>query len=149
VWATDDTLSGDLEGIDIVRVPRLLSRVVPPTASRVRDAVQGPRRYVTDGRVRTRVAQRLLLPDRDLLWALPAARRGATLVDGFDAVLTTAPPFSTHLVGYWLSLRHNVPWVAEYRDNWSMNPLYRRGLFGQFANRTLPRRDSSPAPMRS
>lgn len=139
-WATDDTLSDDLEGVDIVRVPRLLSRVAPPTTGQRRDAVRGPRQPVTGGRVRTNLAQRLLLPDRDILWALPAARRGARLANRFDAVLTTAPPFSTHLVGYWLSLRHHMPWVAEYRDNWSMNPLYRRGSLGQLANRTTEAR---------
>lgn len=139
-WATDDTLSDDLEGVDIVRVPRLLSRVAPPTTGQRRDGVRTPRQPVTGGRVRTNLARRLLLPDRDILWALPAARRAATLADQFDAVLTTAPPFSTHLVGYWLSLRHHMPWVAEYRDNWSMNPLYRRGSLGQLANQTTEAR---------
>lgn len=139
-WATDDTLLHDLKGVDIVRVPRLLSRVAPPTTGHRRDAIRDPHQPAPSGRLRTKWAQRLLLPDRDILWALPAARRGATLVDGFDAVLTTGPPFSTHLVGYWLSLRHHVPWVAEYRDNWSMNPLYRRGFLGQLANRTTEAR---------
>jgi glycosyltransferase involved in cell wall biosynthesis len=139
-WATDDTLLNDLDGVEIVRVPRLLSRVVPPTTGNSREATSGRRHPVAGGRVRTNVAQRLLLPDRDILWALPAARRAARLAGPFDAVLTTAPPFSTHLVGYWLSLRHHLPWVAEYRDNWSMNPFYRRGTVLQRLNRATERR---------
>jgi glycosyltransferase involved in cell wall biosynthesis len=72
-------------------------------------------------------AARLLIPDRDVLWALSAARAVRRLAPRFDVVLTTAPPFSTHLIGGWLALtRARTPWVAEYRDNWTMNPLYRR-----------------------
>lgn len=139
-WATDDTLSDDLEGVDVVRVPRLLSRVAPPTTGLRRDATQTPRQPATGGGFRTALARRLLLPDRDVLWALPATRRASGLADRFDAVLTTAPPFSTHLVGYWLSLRHGLPWTAEYRDNWSMNPLYRRGRLVQLLNRAVEAR---------
>ena len=107
-WATDDTLLADLDGIDVIRVPRLLSRVAPPatgnrgTGTRAHDAGTGTR-------ARTGLARRLLLPDRDVLWAIPAARAAARLADRFDAVMTTAPPFSTHLVGYWLSRRHGLP----------------------------------------
>jgi glycosyltransferase involved in cell wall biosynthesis len=139
-WATDDTLLADLEGVDVVRVPRLLSRVAPPTRINRGDTLATPNRSSPRERRRTGPARRLLLPDRDILWAIPAARRGASLADQFDAVMTTAPPFSTHLVGYWLSERHHLPWVAEYRDNWSMNPLYRRGSVGQWINRATETR---------
>lgn len=140
-WATDDTLSEDLQGIHVIRVPRLLSRLAPPTSSQPVGAVRATSLpAMGSSRRRTSIAARLLLPDRDILWALPGARSGAGLVAQFDAVMTTAPPFSTHLVGYWLSLRHRVPWVAEYRDNWSTNPLYQRGFIGQVANRAAETR---------
>jgi glycosyltransferase involved in cell wall biosynthesis len=140
-WATDDALLVDLDGIEVVRVPRLFSRVVPPTTGHGREATSGRREPTTAGRrVRTNIAELMLLPDRDILWALPAARRGARLASRFDAVLTTAPPFSTHLVGFWLSLRDHLPWVADYRDNWSMNPFYRRGTVPQHLNCATERR---------
>jgi len=46
------------------------------------------------------------------------------IIDGFDALLTSAPPFSTHLVGLWAAHHHAAPWVADYRDNWTTSPLY-------------------------
>jgi glycosyltransferase involved in cell wall biosynthesis len=41
---------------------------------------------------------------------------------GFDAVLTTSPPESAHLVGRALA-RRGVPWVADVRDGWTFEPL--------------------------
>lgn len=139
-WATDETLSVDLEGVEIIRVPRLLSRAMPPTTERRRNVSDPTGPVEVQSRRRTGLARRLLVPDRDILWALPATRRASGLTGRFDAVLTTAPPFSTHLVGYWLSLRHGLPWTAEYRDNWSMNPLYRRGRVGNLLDRTIEAR---------
>jgi glycosyltransferase involved in cell wall biosynthesis len=140
-WATDRTLADELGSLEVVRVPRLLAGMAPPTQGGQPGvdgaAPAGPSRHVPRSRARSRVAHKLLLPDRDILWAIPAARSAGRMAGRFDAVLTTAPPFSTHLAGWWLARRHGLPWVAEYRDNWSMNPLYRRGFPAQPVNRWL------------
>jgi len=34
-------------------------------------------------------------------------------------VITTGPPFASHLVGYYLKKRHGLPWIADYRDPWT------------------------------
>lgn len=39
----------------------------------------------------------------------------------FDAVITTSPVESGHVVGLALSHRH-VPWIADLRDGWSFEP---------------------------
>jgi glycosyltransferase involved in cell wall biosynthesis len=57
-------------------------------------------------------------------WA-PFARREALRahrLTPFDAVLTTSPPESTHLIGRALQ-RRGVPWVADVRDAWTFEPL--------------------------
>lgn len=41
-----------------------------------------------------------------------------------DAVLTTSPPHLLQSVGVWLKQRTNLPWVADFRDGWSGNPLF-------------------------
>jgi glycosyltransferase involved in cell wall biosynthesis len=146
-WALDTSLEADVAGVEVVRVPRMLSGATPPTAT---VAVAGDGSGRTGGerpvvrrkmpKWRRQLATHLLVPDYSVLWAIPAARRASSMVRNFDAVLTTAPPFSTHLVGYWLSKRHGIPWVAEYRDNWTMNPLYRRGRVPQWINERLEQR---------
>jgi glycosyltransferase involved in cell wall biosynthesis len=50
-----------------------------------------------------------------LPFALPSARR---LAAGAEAVITTSPPHSAHLVGLDLHGR-GVPWVADFRDGWT------------------------------
>jgi glycosyltransferase involved in cell wall biosynthesis len=140
----DDQLAAEIDGVPVVRVPRFLSRVAPPNSSADHATKRHPAGSGVPGPMargtRARAADKLLWPDPGILWALPAARRAAALADQFDAVLTTAPPFSTHLVGDRLARRQGVPWVAEYRDNWTVNPLYRRIAPGQWVNRRLERR---------
>ena len=66
----------------------------------------------------------VFLPDARVGWVPFAARAARRLVRAgrVDAVLTSGPPHSTHLVG--LALRRTlaargVPWVADFRDPWT------------------------------
>ncbi|MDZ4673939.1 MAG: glycosyltransferase [Gemmatimonadota bacterium] len=72
------------------------------------------------GRVRRWVLSLGLLPD-DSQGFIPAAVLAALdhhRGDRFDLLMTTAPPFSDHLIGVLLSRLLGVPWVAEFRDPW-------------------------------
>ena len=63
----------------------------------------------------------LIIPDVRKIWN-PSALRHATRFlrkNPVDLVITTGPPHSTHLVGLKLKQRHNVKWVADWRDPWS------------------------------
>lgn len=40
----------------------------------------------------------------------------------FDAVYTTSGPYSTHLIGFYLQKKYQLPWIADYRDQWTGNP---------------------------
>ena len=72
----------------------------------------------------------VFLPDARVGWVPHAARRAGQLLasDGdaagskdrkIDAVMTTGPPHSTHLVGLYLKKRHGLPWLADLRDPWT------------------------------
>ena len=41
----------------------------------------------------------------------------------FDAVLSTSPPHSLALLGLDLKLDLGIPWIADFRDEWSRNRL--------------------------
>lgn len=132
-WSPDPTLLAELpDGLPVHRVARLLAGVVDPASGAEGAAGEGRPRW---GR---RMADAVILPDPGLLWALPALRAARRLAHRFDAVLTSAPPFSTHLVG--LALVGHVAWVADYRDNWTTNPEFRRGPVPHAFNRLLERR---------
>jgi glycosyltransferase involved in cell wall biosynthesis len=63
----------------------------------------------------------LWLPDDEQRFIWPAYRAARALLrrERIDMVYTTAPPFSTHLVGLLLRRRVRVRWVAEFRDPWT------------------------------
>ena len=70
------------------------------------------------------VLTRLLVPDATVVswvpWAAAAARR-LVRERGIDCVLTTSPHESTHAVG--LALPRETPWIADFRDGWTFEPL--------------------------
>lgn len=49
--------------------------------------------------------------------------RRIILTEKPDIILSTSPPSTTHLAGYLLSKSSNIPWVADLRDEWTLNPL--------------------------
>ena len=80
--------------------------------------------------VRQRIARwiraNIFLPDARVGWVPFATRRGDELLrqGGFDAILTTGPPHSAHLVGLLLAGRHELPWIADFRDPWTEIDYY-------------------------
>ncbi len=69
----------------------------------------------------------LLLPDKHVRWtarALPAAL-GILRRKEADAIYTTSPPASAHMLGLLLKRLTGTPWVMDLRDTWALEPLSR------------------------
>ncbi len=67
------------------------------------------------------LAAGLLFPDRHVLW-LPTALPGALVAarrHQARAVMVTAPPFSTFLLGLAVARLAGLPLVLDFRDDWS------------------------------
>ncbi len=61
------------------------------------------------------------IPDARVGW-VPYASMAAEKIlkeNNIDAVVTTGPPHSTHLVGLRLKKKYGVKWVADMRDPWT------------------------------
>ena len=132
-WVHDTSLLAELpRSLAVHRIPRLFARSLPPAemASRAQPEVRA--HFVQ------RLATLALVPDRSILWAIPALQAVRSLPFRPDAILTSAPPFSTHLVGL-LTRGSEIPWVADYRDNWTTNPDYRGPWPLRGVNRMLER----------
>lgn len=71
-------------------------------------------------RVARWVRANLVLPDARVGWVPFAVRRAKQLhrEKPFDAVLTSGPPHSVHLIGRAMRRRH-LPWIADFRDPWT------------------------------
>jgi glycosyltransferase involved in cell wall biosynthesis len=105
-----------------VKGPRLFSVGLPTHPSAMASLRNEP---VTGSglapRIR-RLARNWLVPDPQVLWgpSLVAAMHQTIEQTHPDALLTTAPPFSLHLMASIVKRRYpELPWVADYRDFWS------------------------------
>ena len=63
----------------------------------------------------------ILVPDPRVFWVKPSVQfLNELLKEGqFQAVITTGPPHSLHLIGQQLKQKHGIPWLADFRDPWS------------------------------
>ena len=84
-------------------------------------AAGGPAEPEAHGGFLRRLALALLwLPDDEQRFIVPALRASrAILPQGVDLVYSTAPSFSSHVVGLVLRRTRPVRWVAEFRDPWT------------------------------
>lgn len=61
-------------------------------------------------------------------WAVHGFRRGMRVLRTESSsrvtIFSTFPPLGAHLAAYWLSRRLRMPWVADYRDPLTANPIY-------------------------
>lgn len=67
------------------------------------------------------VQKHVFLPSASVAWVPSAtwAARALLTEQRFDAILTTGPPHSVHLVGRSLARRSRLPWVADFGEPWA------------------------------
>ncbi len=67
-----------------------------------------------------------LQPDPQVLWNPNARRAGAAALreQPHDAILVTAPAYSSFLVGAALKRRFGLPLILDYRDEWDLSGKY-------------------------
>src|SRR5262245_24717765 len=61
------------------------------------------------------------LPDDKQGWFWPGVAAGRRLIrqSGVDALVSTGPPWTAHLMGLALAQLSGKPWVADFRDPWA------------------------------
>jgi glycosyltransferase involved in cell wall biosynthesis len=90
-------------------------RLIPEGASVIRANAWDTSRHLS---VAGRYPRWLALPDRWQSWIPFALLAGASAArkDPFDAVLSTFPLASAHVIGLGLKRLLNKPWIADFRD---------------------------------
>ncbi len=79
-------------------------------------------------RDRTGIFNACRMPDFTDFWILPALRKMESK-EPYDVIISTAGPYSVHIVAYKLKKKwKNSFWIADYRDTWSDNYIY-PGMF--------------------
>jgi len=86
-------------------------------------------------------------PDSEKNWIKPAFDAVSSLLENekFDAILSSSPYPTSHVIAAKIVQRFNIPWVAEFRDPWAENFEFPLGFVRQFFDRRLERKTMSLA----
>lgn len=99
----------------------------------------------------------LAVPDRYWPWFFTGCKAGAKAIKrgGIDAIYSTSPVPTAHLIGLHLKKRFGLPWIADFRDPWveESMPRLRRWLEGKMERSVIAAADrvicNTPAMRRS
>ena len=142
IQSWDGSLLGDIpSGTEVIRRPirepyALYRRLVPQ-----RDAAQVNPLSASNssfaGRVFRALRGNLFIPDPRVSWVRPSVRFLKKYLAGHpvDAVVTTGPPHSMHLIGLGLKRATGVKWIADFRDPWTQMFYYKHLELGRRADR--------------
>ena len=77
------------------------------------------------------------VPDPRVSWVRPSVRylKGYLKEHPVDAVVTTGPPQSMHLIGLGLKKSLGLKWIADFRDPWTEMFYYKHLELGRRADR--------------
>jgi galactitol-specific phosphotransferase system IIB component len=61
------------------------------------------------------------IPDARKSWVKPSVAYLSRYIEkeNIETIITTGPPHSLHLIGLQLKVKHNVKWIADFRDPWT------------------------------
>lgn len=63
-----------------------------------------------------------IIPSTSRYWRIYIEAESQMKSQKFDFIIATGEPFILFKFAELLSKRHNIPWIADYRDNWSNEP---------------------------
>ncbi|MBL7870504.1 MAG: glycosyltransferase family 4 protein [Cyclobacteriaceae bacterium] len=68
----------------------------------------------------------LFIPDTRCFWIRPSISFLNKKLENekFDAIISTGPPHSNHLIARKLSKKKEIPWLADFRDPWTTMDYY-------------------------
>ncbi len=61
------------------------------------------------------------IPDARKYWVKPSVKFLSSIIESehISTIITTGPPHSVHLIGYHLSKKYQIKWLADFRDPWT------------------------------
>ena len=63
-------------------------------------------------------------PDGMKYWYKPAVKEASKIIESeeIDGIISSSFPITAHKVAYTLKEKYNIPWIADLRDLWNLNP---------------------------
>lgn len=88
-------------------------------------------------RLSTWLRGNLFIPDARRFWIKPSVRYLVKWLreNPVDAVVSTGPPHSMHLIALGVKKKLNIPWLADFRDPWTQIDFYDQLMLTKCADR--------------
>jgi glycosyltransferase involved in cell wall biosynthesis len=143
--ATDSSLEKDIpEGLTVIRRP-----ILEPYSFYKRFVGMKPGEKVNAGFLQEKekpglaenisvwLRGNLFIPDARRFWIRPSVKflKDYLKENPVEAIVSTGPPHSMHLIALKVSKVLNIPWLADFRDPWTGIDFYSQLKLTRFADR--------------
>ncbi len=141
----DDTLSKDIPaGVEVIRTPiwepyEFYKKITGKKSSaKVNSGFLNHKRspgFIE--KLSVWIRGNLFIPDARKFWIKPSVNflNNYLKEHPVDAIVSTGPPHSMHLIAMELKERLNIPWLADFRDPWTDIDYYKDMKISAFADR--------------
>ncbi|MBL7926017.1 MAG: glycosyl transferase family 1 [Bacteroidia bacterium] len=77
------------------------------------------------------------IPDARVFWVKPSVKFLTSYLkeNKVDALISTGPPHSMHLIAMQIHKKNNLPWLADFRDPWTNIDFYKDLLLTKTADK--------------
>lgn len=129
--AVDNSLEKDVpEGIEVIRrhivepysiYRKILGRKAPSDAQKGEVNPINSQKKSFTGKMAMFIRGNFFVPDPRCFWIRPSALFLIKYLKEHpvDAIVSTGPPHSMHLIARKVSLATGIPWIADFRDPWT------------------------------
>lgn len=118
----DETLEKDVPAeVEIIRRPILEPGQFAKKATGAQVTPINGQKKSLKQRIAMWIRGNMFIPDPRVLWVLPSIRYLVKYLKEHpvDAIISTGPPHSMHLIAKGVARRCSIPWVADFRDPWT------------------------------
>lgn len=85
------------------------------------------------------------IPDARKFWIKPSVKFLTQYLKNHpvDAIVSTGPPHSMHMIGLGVKQNTGIPWLADFRDPWTNIDFYHELMLSKWADRKHHRQEMS------
>lgn len=79
----------------------------------------------------------VFIPDAKMFWKKPAIKVLSEYLKEhkIDAIVSTGPPHTTHMIAKSIKRKLNIPWLADFRDPWTNVDFYHKLKLSKWADK--------------
>jgi glycosyltransferase involved in cell wall biosynthesis len=122
-WVQDPSMLDELTNLRIIRTEsfdpqRLMAKL--QTSKSPSPVIDHKNRNILSF-INQKLLPFMLVPDSKILWGYHLYHTVTDLLrkETFDAMYTTSPPHSVHLIGKMIARSCHLKWIADFRDAWA------------------------------